>query len=81
MKRPAIDKLLLAAEWLMEYDEDAEECCDMDEVANWLRSLATASEQKAIEAEAIRQLAKEKGVTVTEVKSALKRVRLRKASS
>ena len=47
MRKPSNDKLMLAAEWLLAYDSEAEEASDMVEVAKWLQFTVLAGEARS----------------------------------
>ena len=75
MSTPSPDALDMAAEWLSQYDEESPEHKECFEVAEWLRNKAAAARQRAAETEAIRQIAKERGVKPSQVRKVLARNR------
>jgi len=68
MKTPKPAHLLLAAEWLDENEGEDEERLPMRAVAEWLREMAT----KAANQQAFKEVAKERGVSVRQIRSMLK---------
>jgi len=77
MKTPSIEALEMAAEWLDCYSPGPmdENGPGMAAVAAWLRAAAKAKAVKEAEAQAIRQFAADKGVSVARVRSALAKTR------
>lgn len=80
MKTPSVDAMYAAAGWLDCYepapDEDAS---GIEEVRVWLIDLANAKNAKEFRAEvrkeAIKEIAKERGVKPRDVRAALKRMK------
>jgi hypothetical protein len=72
MKRPSVDDMNLASEWLDAYESDAEGAC-MYRVAEWLREQADAAY--------LRETAKLNGVPVGKLRTGLQKLKAMNAAA
>ena len=71
MAKPSPAALEMAAEWLLQYDEESPEAALCFEVAKWLQDMVAQDNRRKVEAAAIRKIAKERGVTPAVIRKAL----------
>lgn len=66
---PSVDDMLLAAEWLKEYEGDKDEIAAFKRVADWLEARAVSKGDMAI----ARDVAKRVGLPLKTVRAAMKK--------
>ena len=73
MRRPAIEDIAIACEWLEINEGDAGEAEACAKVAAWLKDFAWKAEDRAAREAAVRKIARDAGCSMKVARAALKR--------